>query len=246
MLVRNLAAIYLALEVFMICRFYFLASLAVAVIAFASSPASASTFLSVTGPVSDNVGLGGEGSPGDEQASAVEFTTTGLTDATISVTLVGLSSSQTIYAWVTNQIGTGTTDTNVLASTSFAGPDHKTAAESPFTGLTLGSGTYYLVLSALDVSNLTGWDDTKTSTETIANTAGNSYVASWANSGVYGTFAPAGVVSNITNDPNDDNFLFSITSTPLPATWTMMLAGLAGIGFIAFRRKKPAAPLTAS
>jgi hypothetical protein len=229
----------------MICRFYFLASLAVAVVALASSPASASTFLSVTGPVFVGVGLGGEGTPGDEQASAVEFTTTGLTDATFSVTLVGFNSSQTIYAWITNQIGAGTTGSNVLASTSFAGPANKTAVESPFTGLTLGSGTYYLVLSALDVPNSTGWDDTKTSTEMITNTLGNSYVASWANSGVSGSFAPAGVVSNITDSPNDDNFLFSITSTPLPATWTMMLAGLAGIGFIAVRRKKRPAPLTA-
>jgi hypothetical protein len=32
-----------------------------------------------------------------------------------------------------------------------------------------------------------------------------------------------------------------VSATPLPATWTMMLIGLAGFGFVAYRRKsKPA------
>lgn len=32
-----------------------------------------------------------------------------------------------------------------------------------------------------------------------------------------------------------------LNATPLPSTWTMMLIGLAGLGFVAYRRHKPAA-----
>lgn len=34
-------------------------------------------------------------------------------------------------------------------------------------------------------------------------------------------------------------------ATPLPSTWTMLLSGLAGIGFIAYRRKSKAGLLVA-
>jgi hypothetical protein len=37
----------------------------------------------------------------------------------------------------------------------------------------------------------------------------------------------------------------SISSTPLPSTWTMMILGFAGIGFMAYRRKSRPALVTA-
>jgi hypothetical protein len=222
-------------------RFAPLIVLAITAISVPSSAARASTFLSVSGPILGSIGLGGEGSPGDEQVGAVEFTTNGLSDATISVTLTALLGSQTIDAWVTNKIGPGTTAANVVAATTFAGPAYQTAVESPFSSLTLASGTYYLVLSALDAPNLTGWDDTKSSAEAISSTVGNSYAASFGNSDVYGSFAPAGVISDITSAPNDDDLLFSVTmsATPLPSTWIVMLAGLIALGGFVWKRRTP-------
>ena len=37
---------------------------------------------------------------------------------------------------------------------------------------------------------------------------------------------------------NEYNGSFTLTATPLPATWTMMLIGLAGLGFIAYRQRR--------
>ncbi|GGF50202.1 hypothetical protein GCM10011611_65760 [Aliidongia dinghuensis] len=39
----------------------------------------------------------------------------------------------------------------------------------------------------------------------------------------------------------DDSLSFTLTSVPEPSRWTMMIMGLAGFGFMAYRRKsKPA------
>jgi hypothetical protein len=46
------------------------------------------------------------------------------------------------------------------------------------------------------------------------------------------------------NDPpgyyndNTGSFQVSITATPLPPTWTMLLIGFAGLGFFAYRGTK--------
>jgi hypothetical protein len=37
----------------------------------------------------------------------------------------------------------------------------------------------------------------------------------------------------------------NVSTTPLPPTWTMMLMGLAGFGFVAYRRKSKPALMTA-
>jgi hypothetical protein len=54
-----------------------------------------------------------------------------------------------------------------------------------------------------------------------------------------GTIDSGGVYT--TNGFGYSNFSGTISATPLPPTWTMMLIGLAGFGFAAYRRKsKPA------
>jgi hypothetical protein len=50
---------------------------------------------------------------------------------------------------------------------------------------------------------------------------------------------PVGV--EVTNQPED---LAAVT--PLPSTWTMMLMGLIGFGFVAYRRQKPGSNLAAA
>jgi hypothetical protein len=41
-------------------------------------------------------------------------------------------------------------------------------------------------------------------------------------------------------------FIDNVSATPLPATWTMMLIGLAGLGFVSYRRRRQHAGLSAA
>jgi hypothetical protein len=36
-----------------------------------------------------------------------------------------------------------------------------------------------------------------------------------------------------------DNFIFEVAAVPEPSTWAMMLLGFAGIGFMAYLRRRP-------
>ena len=38
----------------------------------------------------------------------------------------------------------------------------------------------------------------------------------------------------------------AVSVTPLPPSWTMMLVGLAGLGFVAYRQQKQNAPIAAA
>jgi hypothetical protein len=55
----------------------------------------------------------------------------------------------------------------------------------------------------------------------------------WGNGGASGTLG-----TTASYDVNTDfNGTYSITETPLPQAWTMMLIGLAGLGFVGYRKK---------
>jgi hypothetical protein len=49
------------------------------------------------------------------------------------------------------------------------------------------------------------------------------------------SFDPSGAPSS---PPGDYAISLSITATPLPATWTMLIAGFGGLGFVAYRGSK--------
>ena len=67
-----------------------------------------------------------------------------------------------------------------------------------------------------------------------------------ANSNVYQTFqfAVVGTGSDtlVFTTANDPSFTYlddvSLTATPLPPTWTMLIAGFVGLGFFAYRGTK--------
>jgi hypothetical protein len=56
-------------------------------------------------------------------------------------------------------------------------------------------------------------------------------------------FDPSGAPSS---PPGDYAISLSITETPLPATWTMLIAGFVGLGFFAYRGSKKSAGALAS
>jgi hypothetical protein len=104
---------------------------------------------------------------------------------------------------------------------------------------TIGGLTFNFVPTSVEVDLGTG--------QTFYSLSGSSSPGVTGPKGLVETLVLGGFGFNITNPggPNLEDGKFSIgpgvAATPLPATWTMMLIGLAGFGFVAYRRKpKPA------
>jgi PEP-CTERM motif-containing protein len=151
--------------------------------------------------------------------------------------LEGLGGSQIVSAWITNQIGPGTTAANVLEMTTFAGPIGD-AVESPFIGLTLPAGTYFVVLSTIGQPNETGWDYTET--PTVITGPGDTYGGTFLGPDVpeLGSFAPSySFISAASSTPLID-FKFSVTNVPEPATLVLLGLAFAGMGFARRRKLK--------
>jgi hypothetical protein len=118
--------------------------------------ASAATLYQVTGP---------EGVPWNADTVQVLYgswtQSTSFTNVDISALLLG---SGTASAVLTDQIGPGTTVGNVIASTTVSYPATSTLT-SLFTGLSLGSGTYYLIIGGTGAG---AWPQAGPSTVTTA------------------------------------------------------------------------------
>jgi len=96
----------------------------------------------------------------------------------------------------------------------------------------LGAGTYFVALNVLPSQ----WDMHWTISYG-SPLPGNSYISG---NGVSGTFSTYQF---------DHDFRFedtAIGAVPEPSTWAMMILGFAGVGYMACRRRKPAAALTAA
>jgi hypothetical protein len=215
------------------------ALMAILALGLLTSAAFADT-LSLTGPQIAGTGLGnGNG----QQAAAISFNTvTGQSNLSMTVTLNGFSSSDTVSWWITNSLGSGTTGANVVDSGTFAGPAGScctpTVADfTVFSGENLAAGTYYVVLSTIGSNgNETGW--IYTNSPAVTATGGLSYGNSFLTSQGPDGFAPgfAGYFSN-----SGVNLEFDITSdagtpTPEPASLALLGSGLIGAG--SFIRRK--------
>jgi hypothetical protein len=114
------------------------------------APRAKADIYSVTGPAGVGYYLGGSG---PDQVLVSSWTQTGSwTNVSISAELgnaanYGNSGGDTISVYLTNQIGPGTTVANQIASASVS-PATVDETDTLFTGLSLGAGTYYLVLGA--------------------------------------------------------------------------------------------------
>lgn len=87
-----------------------------------------------------------------------------------------------------------------------------------------------------------------TYTVTGANTHGNMLYAS--ESLFFSLVSGSNTISFASTDTSGDYGAVvgnvSLTATPLPATWTMLLAGFAGLGFIAYRGAKKSSAIAAA
>jgi hypothetical protein len=202
-------------------------SIICAIVFLSASFASAGTIISVTGNHDTPYFVGG--SAADEMLVGSWTETGSYTNVSISAVLSDQfdgNPNTTLTAYLTDQIGPGTTAANLIASTSIA-PTTYDETDTLFTGLSLGAGSYYLVLAA--PGDFAGWWGTNSATITtdIGVTDAGDYHADHPNGSPDDTFPPA---STFIADASD-TFLYTVTgdasaATPEPSTF--MLAGLAG------------------
>ncbi len=201
------------------------------------SYSSADTIVSVTDaaiPVSRaTFFLGGQFS----NAVAASWTqAASFSNITIDASLVSIDGSfRSGTAYLTNAIGSGTTPASeIVAPADFMAPLGNPFGPVPltvlFSGLNLGSGTYYLVLSAPFRNETDGsplrWQiaTDPVITKAASVTIGNTFEADTSDSTV-DPFPPA---SRFLVDPRDRP-MFDVTSVPEPATSVLILISIAAL-----------------
>jgi hypothetical protein len=197
---------------------------------------SQGTIMSVSGPAAPPNGaisaFNGDLGVGTSLAGVSWSSTAAFTKVTISIALQG-NSGATGVAYLTTRIGSGTTTDNQTASASFTFP--ATSSLTPiFSGLSLGAGTYFLIVQQTATGS-TGngvWQGTTSPTMTAATfvTANGEY---WYN-GSFPSYVPAssfGVGSTTFYE-------YTVVSVPEPSiAWLILLGG--GFIFILIHRQPP-------
>ncbi len=144
----------------------------------------------------------------------------------VSISAV-LENGTSINAYLVNQIGPGTTVANQIAATSIS-PATLVETDTLFSGLSLGGGTYYLVLAAPGSANVAGWYGTNSPTVTTdTGVTGNLDVfVSDQNGSPNDAYAPASTFFLA-----GTSLLLTVTGdsgSPVPEPSSFILVGLAG------------------
>src|ERR1700730_11321536 len=123
-------------------------------------------------------------------------------------------------------------------------------ASGTFTGIETSSGTYMLTgitgtFDGVNITSLTGYANADNKlfypSQPFVDFNGISFQT--ASLGAINLFSNSGYFE-VKSSVDSVGYYFSgtpinlaVSATPLPPTWTMMLIGLAGFGFVAYRRK---------
>lgn len=164
---------------------------------------------------------------------ASSWTQTGAySNVTVTALLTNASGSGTTFdyhAYLTNSLGAGTTVANEIASTAFTLLVGMHQPIALFSGLTLGSGTYYLVISPDGGSSpATGWSAV-TGTPSVTLDTGVTHGADLFSQSTAG-YAPARTFSTLTGGRYAYSVVAEDAAVPEPATMALLGAGLLLIG----------------
>jgi len=174
---------------------------------------------------------------------AVSFSlTSSFDDVSISANLANAYNfGSTGTAFLTTQIGAGTTTANQIASATFSpaysGSNAFTSVTPTtlFSNLTLTAGTYYLVLSSNSSIDTLSWEGGSSVTTTTAPGVSIGATDLTDNFHTTSSYIPADSFSpyqNVIFDGEPTNYLYTVTgvAAPEPNSVMLMLASLAGLG----------------
>jgi hypothetical protein len=185
--------------------------------------------ISPCGPIISFVGTGD--TPGSVFSGTILgvswIQTTTYTDVNISAAIVG-----SVTAYLTNAVGSGSNSGNVLAGPSVItpGPLTNPVVFTPlFSGLTLGPGTYYLLLTP-DVDFTWAQAKAPVTFSLGAGVSDNGTVFAPA-SGFNSAFPPGSTFSSFATPANGTTFEYAVTAVPEPATASGVFLGIILIAF---------------
>jgi hypothetical protein len=200
---------------------------------------NANAILQVTGPNNWAISPAGNPDPSRNHIFLVASwdQTIGFASVNISFPGHGVSSAATGTAYLTTSMGIGTTIADQIAATTFSAPTGPSAPIQLFSGLTLPANLYYLMIFA-DPGSEIAWDATSPSTATTTLGAGVSLNPSFLYDGLDlaalgGSYAPYPPATDGVGF--QDNLLMNVTSTPEPASMSL-LAVVALAAVVLFRR----------
>ncbi len=188
--------------------------------------------VSVEGPVSFT------GSFGTNQALTVGFSTVqDYANVRISAEINGLTTSQ-YTAYLTTDIGPGTTVADEFASTTQNLPGFGIPLTPIFTGLTLPAGTYYLTLfNSMDTSG--GWSSTGAPVISTAPGASHNFSGYFITNDNPLPYPPAAAYVDLLEEAGR-TLIYRVEAVPEPGTIGMV--GLALAGAIAAMRRRSRVP----
>ncbi len=192
----------------------------------------AATIVSVTGP-------------NDTSPTAVSFQqflsvswsqTIAYDNASISAKLTALTQGGDGTAYLTTQIGSGTTVANEIARTAFTFPPDGSPSLTLFSGLSLSPGNYFLILATTAGPGY--WYGTPSPTITLGQgvTAGSEYFT--LSSGNDAAYPPDSSFNRLGSLGSSPGFQFLVQSVAVPEPSTAALVALGFAAAIHQRRRK--------
>jgi hypothetical protein len=218
----------------------------IAAVVFSCGSLNASVIAQVGGPTYVGTGIGnGNG----QQAAAMGFALyIGAQNVSISAPMSVLLENTPVTAYLSTQIGPGTTQSDVIAKANFVLPpntsdpnNYQFTNETFFSGLNLPAGNYYLSLVETDGTNEAGAGLVFSGSQTFLFPPGVSgFLGTFGANSQSGTFAPGFSYSNLEQASlfaGDDAFTVTGTLVPEPASAAIIGGMIAACGLRRRTRK---------